>query len=224
MLVVGEGVRRHFAQVGGNASDSQIHFAQLVGGVGVLLPVYGHLLFVAVMGLHELHGLHKHTAGAAARVIQDTVIRFNHLSNQINNTLWGIKFALTLAFRQRKFAQKVFVNPADNVIFCIAGVDLVDFIQQRRQLCRVDVEPRIVVIRQSTLQRGIGLFNRIQRSVNFQSNIILLGVLHDIGPPTDLRQKEYIVLGIESDIVQELFPVFFRNQFALGLKFVACKF
>ena len=141
MLVVGEGVRRHFAQVGGNASDSQIHFTQLVGGVGVLLPVDGHLLFVAVVGLHKLHGLHKHTAGTAARVIQDAVIRFNHLSNQINNTFWGVKFALTLAFRQRKFAQKIFVNPADDIVFCVTSIDFVDFVQQRCQLCRVDVEP-----------------------------------------------------------------------------------
>ena len=73
--------------------------------------------------------------------VQDTIVGFDHLGNQINTTLGRIKFALSLAFCQRKFAQKVFVDSADDVVFCVTCIDFVDFVQQRGQLCRVDVGP-----------------------------------------------------------------------------------
>ena len=59
VLVVVEGVA--LLDVSRNATDSQIHARQLEGGVGVFLTINAHVLLVAMVGLHKLHRLHKHT-------------------------------------------------------------------------------------------------------------------------------------------------------------------
>ena len=61
-----------FAQVSQTASDGQIHLTHLISGVGVLLPVNGHLL-VAVVCLHKFYGLHEHTAGTTAGFYKDVI-------------------------------------------------------------------------------------------------------------------------------------------------------
>ena len=130
MLVIGECVRCHFSEVCRDAANSQIHFAQLVRRVRIFLTVDRDFLFVTVMCFHELHGLHKHTARSAARVIENAIIRFNHFCNQIDNALRRIELALAFAFRKCKLAQEVFVDPPDNVILFIARVDLINLVQQ----------------------------------------------------------------------------------------------
>ena len=146
MLVIGERVRSHFPEVYRDTSNSQIHLAQFVRRICVLLSIDRDFLFVSVMRFHELHGLHKHTARSAARVIENAIIRFNHFGNQIYNTLRRVELALTFAFCKRELAQEVFVNPPDDVVLFIAGIDLINLVQKRCQLCSINMKTRVIVV------------------------------------------------------------------------------
>ena len=91
MLVVVEGVA--LSDVGRNATDGEVHARQLEGGVGVFLTINAHILLVAMVGLHKLHRLNKHTTGTTARVIECTVKGFNHSSDKLNNIMRSVKFS-----------------------------------------------------------------------------------------------------------------------------------
>ena len=129
MLIVGESVCCCFTKICRYATNGQIHLAQFVCCIRVFLSVDGNLLLITVVGFYELHRLNKHTAGATAGVIENAIVRFNHFGDQINDTLRCVKFTLTLAFGKRKFTQEIFVNPSNNIIFLVAGIDFINFIQ-----------------------------------------------------------------------------------------------
>ena len=130
MLVIGKSICSHFSEVCRYASNSQIHLCQFEGGVSVLLSIDGHILFVSAVSFDEFNRLHEHTARTAAGVIKNTVIRFKHFGNQVDDTFRRVKFSLTLSFGKSKFAQEVFIHTPDNIVFFIFGVNTVYFIKQ----------------------------------------------------------------------------------------------
>ena len=179
MLVVGKGIRRRLAKICGNATNGKDNLAQFESGIGIFLPVDGHLLFVAVVRLYKLHGLHEHTARTAAGIVQDSIVRLQHFGNQIDDTFRRIEFALTFPFSKRKFAEKILINAPDDVILFVIGIDAVDLVQQGSQLCRVKLQAGIIVVRQSALQRRIIFLNRIKsRDLRFPGRY---GRRHSVG-------------------------------------------
>ena len=148
MLIIREGIRSHLAEICGNTADSKIHLRQLEGGVCVLLAVDRDFFLVSAVCLYELDGLHEHTAGTAAGGIQDSMIRLDHLSNEIHDAFGRVEFALAFTFRKSKLPEEVFVDSSNDVIFLVIRVNLVNLIKERGELVGVYGKARIVIVRQ----------------------------------------------------------------------------
>ena len=177
------------------------------------------------MVLHKLHGLHEHAAGTAAGVVNLTLVRLNHLGNQVYDTLGGIELALALTFSQRKLAQKILIDPANNVLlFVLDGVDIVDGVDQGSQLADIQVKTGEIVVRQRALEGLVVFLHREKGGVNLDGNIILLGVFLDVAPAGFLRQVEDILHGVKLHNV-DVFLFAFVNQLLPTLfKLVTGKF
>lgn len=68
----------------------QIHQAQLGVVLDLFLPVKGHGVISLHPGvLHEVTGLHEHTAAAAGRVQQNALSRFEHIDDHLDQRLGG---------------------------------------------------------------------------------------------------------------------------------------
>ena len=138
MLVVAKSIGSFFAQVAGNATYGKVHFCQLVRGVGIFLPINTYFFFIAVVAFNKLNRLYKHTTATTGRVINNSLVGFYHFGNQVYNTLGRIKFSLTLALCQCKFAEKVFVHFAYNILLLVFnGINAVYFANECCQFCNV---------------------------------------------------------------------------------------
>ena len=107
MLVIRESADGYFTQITADSSYGKVHLRQLHCCACGFLTVNGDLFRVSVMTLHELHRLHKHTAGTAARIINRTFERLDHLCNQIDNAFWSIELSLALAFLHKPITIKI---------------------------------------------------------------------------------------------------------------------
>ena len=98
MAIVKERVRIKLAEVGFYTANGKIHLRHLpCGRVGVLTKD-GNLVDVAAMIFDELCGLNEHTARAAARVINTSIKRLQHLNKGTYNTRGSIKLTSKFAF------------------------------------------------------------------------------------------------------------------------------
>ena len=104
------------------------------------------------------------------------------------------------------------------------GVDVIDGINQRRQLGRIQPQAGEVVIRQGTGQRRVVLLNIVQRRINFDGDVVLLGMLQHIRPATLLRQIEHVVLRVEIHHIHKVSAVLLGNLRPLNLKLIADEF
>ena len=90
-----------------------------------------YLLRVALVVFNKLQGLHKHTAGTAARVVNDAFVRLDDRGNQVNDILRRIEFAFSFSFRDSEPLQEIFINPADDVgLFVRDGVNPADLVNE----------------------------------------------------------------------------------------------
>ena len=243
MLVFKEGVGRHVAEVGADATNRQVHLGQLVGGAGLFLTVDRDVFFVALMAFNKFDRLYKHAAGAAAGVIDFAMIRLDHFGQQVNHAFGGVKLAAAFAFSGGEVAEEVFVNATDDVFFaggflsCAVGtvftisphglnnsVDIVDAVDQRRQLADVEAKAREVVIRQRTAQGWVVFLDDVQGGVDFYRDVVLLGVLGDVLPAAVFRQVEGVGHGVKLHHV-DIVALSFVYQLLLALiEFVADEF
>ena len=98
VAIVKERVRIKLAEVGFNTANGKIHLRHLpCGRVGVLTKD-GNLVDVAAMIFDELCGLNEHTARAAARVINTSIKRLQHLNKGTHNTRGSIELTSKFAF------------------------------------------------------------------------------------------------------------------------------
>ena len=85
------------------------------------------------MGADELDRLHEHAGGAATGVIDPSLIRLQHLDQQLDHAARGVELAALFAFGTGKLRQKVFVNAAQHVLgpgLCVADLDIADEINE----------------------------------------------------------------------------------------------
>ena len=203
VLILEEGVGGDFAEVGGEPAHGEVHLGQLVGGGGELLPVDGDVLFAAVVAFDKLDGLDEHAAGAAAGVVDLAFVGLDHFGDEIDDALGGVELAPELALGGGEFAEEVFIDPADGVLFLVLyGVDVVDGIDEGGELADIEPEAGEVVVGQGALERGIALLDGGEGGVDLDGDVALLGLLLDVGPAGGLRQVEDILHGVELDHVE----------------------
>ena len=204
MLVVVERIGRLLAQITGNATDGEVHLRQFVGCIRILLAIDGDIFPVAVVCLDELHALHEHTARTAARVVYLSTVGLDYFGNQIHDGLGRIVFAFSLALGNCELAQEIFVNAANQVVFLILeGINLANHIEQARQFGAVESQTRIIVAGQGSPQGGIILLDLRQSRIDFDGNVVLLGILNQIVPAADFVQIENIPGIIEHRLIHK---------------------
>ena len=104
------------------------------------------------------------------------------------------------------------------------SVDIVDAVDQRRQLADVEAKAREVVIRQRTAQGWVVFLDDVQGGVDFYRDVVLLGVLGNVLPAAVFRQVEGVGHGVKLHHV-DIVALSFVYQLLLALsEFVADEF
>ena len=203
VLILEEGIGGDVPEVGGEPAHGEVHLGQLVGGGGELLPVDRDVLLAAVVAFDKFDRLDEHAAGAAARIINLAFVGLDHFGDEIDDALGGVELAPELALGGGEFAEEVFIDPADGVLFLVLdGVDVVDGIDEGGELAAIEPEAGEVVVGQGALERGIALLDVGEGGVDLEGDVALLGLLLDVGPAGRLRQVEDILHGVELDHVE----------------------
>lgn len=96
MLVILEGRDGLLAEVVRYAANGKVHLTQ-APRIGVrLLADHRDRAVVAVVAFNEFVRLHKHAAGAAARVVDDPLVRLDELGDELNDAGWRVELAVLL--------------------------------------------------------------------------------------------------------------------------------
>src|SRR3989344_9385347 len=82
------------------------------------------------MPFYELMRLHKHTAGAASRIVNPSLIRLNDFYNELDDTCRRKKFASARAIRKRKFPEEIFVDSSKSIALNVVW-DLIKIFEER---------------------------------------------------------------------------------------------
>ena len=116
MEVIKERVSLIRAEVCVNATNCHIHLCHLPGIRIGFLTINGNALTIAAVCLDKLYALHKHTAGAAARVIHPAVIeRLQDCNDCLNDAGRCIELAALHTFVGSKLCDAILVGSAQKV-------------------------------------------------------------------------------------------------------------
>ena len=107
------GVPLHLRSI--DATDGKVHLAQSPGGLVAFLPVNRNVFNPALMLLHKLFALHKHSARTAAWVEHTTFVRLQHIHKQFNDTSRRIELSAFLAFGQSELAEEILEHMSKQV-------------------------------------------------------------------------------------------------------------
>ena len=122
------------------------------------------------MRLDELLGLDEHAAGAAAGIVDAPLVRLDHLDQQPDDAAGRVELAALLALLAGELAEKVLVDPAQDVLGAVLFVAEADGADQVDQLAQpLLVERRAgIVLGQYALERWV-LFLNLHHGVVDQS-------------------------------------------------------
>ena len=206
VLVLDEGVGRFAAQVEVDAANGQVHRGQAPGGGVGFLAVDGHVAQLAAVRFDEFFRLHKHAAGAAARVVHLALVRVQHGDQRVDDGLRGVELAAFFAFGAGELAEEVFVHLAQDV----AGDGLVfakaDGGHQVHQLAQLAVRQRGagVAFVEDAFQARVFLLDDGQRVVDAFADVGLLGGGAQAFPAGGFRHPEHVHFAV----VVALFQLF----------------
>ena len=102
MQVMGKGGICFFSQMVAESTQGKVHLCQTVGGRFLLLTVNVDTADVTLLFSDQIGTLDKHTTGAAAGIVQSSIERFDHSSDQLNSVVRRVKFAFFLGCVDRK--------------------------------------------------------------------------------------------------------------------------
>jgi hypothetical protein len=109
------------------------------------------------VGLDELLALHEHAARAAARVVDATPVRREHLDEHADDVRRCVELSALLALGARELREEVLVDPPEHVLRAVgrrAEADVADEVDQLPEPPLVEPDPR-EVLRQDALQRRV---------------------------------------------------------------------
>src|SRR6266851_5293101 len=102
--------------IGVDSANGKIHLAKPPSGVIAFLAINGDVAAPSTMIFYETLGLHEHAARTATRIVDPTLVGFQHFNQNTDHGARRVEFAAALAFRARKTTQEVFVHATDNVV------------------------------------------------------------------------------------------------------------
>ena len=147
--------------------------------------------------------LHKEAASAAARIINATPGRLNHLDQRIDNRFGSVEFTPALAFGRREFADEVFVDVTDQVEILITArqPEIGEQVHQAQQHAAIHAFPA-VDLGQRPLQAFVIGLDRAHGIVKHHADPGAPEFLRQGGPPRLFRHPE--------DVFGKVFIAVFR--------------
>ena len=165
--VVGESGIAFRTQIMADATQSEVHLCQTIGGSLLLLSIYIDTTDVTLFGFHQVGALNEHTARTTAWVVQCAIKRLNNSSDKLNNIMRCIE--LTFLFRgiNGKLFQEILIY-ATYQVFLFTKRLVADFVDLIHNLLHV-IGSKIALgertFHETALQRGVRFADTAQSSV-----------------------------------------------------------
>ena len=198
-------------------TNSEVHLAELPGGVVQLLTVEGRLAATAAVGLDEPLTLHEHAARATGGVVDAIfVVRRKHRDQKPHHALRGVELAARLTLGRGELADEVLVDATQQILalaLLAREVDLADGVDQLAEPALVELRPGISLVEHAA-QAVVLLLDAGHRLVELDPDRLGAGLLLQLRPAGGGRNPEDIVggvlvaiLGIRPFDARELGPV-----------------
>ena len=197
VTIVKECVRIKLAEVGFYTTNGKIHLSHLpCSRVGVLTK-NRNLVDVAAVILNELCRLYKHTARAAARVINTSVERLQYLNESPHDTGRGIKFTGKLSFLLSKLREAIFVCTTKNIL----AVSMIDHLNVGEKINHFTKSPFIQLWTSKVLGKNIFetlvfFLNATHGIVDYRANFWRVRSSGNYTPSCIFRNKENVFSSI----------------------------
>ncbi len=204
-----------------DAADREVHLAEPPRRVIRLLPIDGYIADPATVQLDELFRLHKHAAGAAARVVDPSLVRLDHLDHHTYDRARRVEFPTSLAFRTRELAKEILIDAPEHIArlsFFLAKCDARDKVDQFAKHHRVESRAG-VVLREYTLEILVVLLDGQHGLVDHLSDRGLLRVRLKMGPARGGWHPKHVFGGVLVAVFRSLW-IFGHKLGALGLEAV----
>src|SRR5579875_3621190 len=171
-----EGVTPARSKVSLDPPDGKVHLGEPPGRVVELLSVDGNVVPSAPVRFDEPLGLDEHAARATARVIHPSLVRLDHLDEELDDTPWRVELASAFSFLRGEAAEEVLVHPAEEVLLPVLGSAKPKAGDQVNQLAKAsDIEAWTgVVLRKHASKTRVLYLNSIHSRVDELPDLRLL--------------------------------------------------
>ena len=153
---------------------------------------------------NEFVRLHEHAAGAAARVIDDPLVRLDELGDKLNDAGGRVELAVLLRAADGERLQEVLIHAPDKVFLVIALLaDLGDLIYERLNGALGCAERGEQAQRQSALKRGVCFLRLTHGIVDDGGDRVVARMVNKVGPPCEFGQIEHVDRVVERRLLEE---------------------
>src|SRR5665647_1668083 len=182
-------------------SQGEVHVGQAPGGVVGLLPEDRNVRPAVVVALRavalrvlseELHGLHEHAGRPAAGVVHPSVVRLDHLHEQLDHRARGVELAALLAFGAGELREEILVDPAEHVPgprVLVPDRDVADEVDELTEALLVEGLAG-VLLGKHVLEHRVRLLDVGHRVVDDPPDLGLTRLRLEAGPARVLRHPE----------------------------------
>ena len=167
MQVVGESGIAFRTQIMTDATQSEVHLCQTIGGSLLLLSIDIDTTDVTLLGSYQISTLNEHTTRATTRIIKSAVERLYDGSNQLHYIVRRIKLALLFRGINGKLFQEVLIHTAYQVfLFTKSFVAyLVDLVHNLLHVIGSKIALGECTFHKTTFQRRIRFSYAAQSSI-----------------------------------------------------------
>src|SRR5665648_381275 len=193
--------------------EGEVHVRQAPGGVVGLLPPDRDVWPAVVVALHavalrvlpqELHRLHEHAGRAAAGVVHPTVVRLDHLHEQLDDRARGVELPALLALGAGELGEEVLVDPAELVPgtrVLVADRDVADEVDELPEALLVEGLAG-VLLGEHVLERRVRALDVGHRVVDDPPDLGLTRLLLEPRPTRVLRHPEDVYRAVLVEVLR----------------------
>ena len=157
-----------------------------------------------MVAFHELVRLHEHTARAAARVVDDSLVRLDELGDEPNDAGGRVELAVLLRTADGERLQEVLIHAPDKVFLVVAPLaDLGDLVYERLNGALGCAERGKQTQRQSAPERGVCLLRLAHSVIDDGCDRVVTCVIDKVDPPCGFGQIKYVDRVVERRLLKE---------------------